>query len=183
MKILKINFRDFNAASLVNYRACQQHVGKPTLTAHQDNESVHASDFIASISFGREARFKWGTSKNDPHMNSLTLSDGDLVCFDRMVWHSVEIIGVTTKEWVRTNITLRAFNLPWYTNPHDPKHQVRHARSQNNSERVMISTSTEIRKIGKPTQQLPARQGEGKSLTGGKRHSKDQGRPSSSSTK
>ncbi len=84
MKVLKIIFRDFNAASLVNYRACQQHVGKPTLTAHQDDENVHACDFIASISFGRDARFKWGTSSNDPHMNSIILSDGDLVCFDRM---------------------------------------------------------------------------------------------------
>ena len=80
------------------------------LPVHQDNEREHANDAIVSMSFGSRATMV--IHRNDFNRSELFrfhLDDGDLLIFDRFLYHSIEEITGP-----RTNITFRSWKKEWY---------------------------------------------------------------------
>jgi hypothetical protein len=103
LQSLNLNPGGFTVANLSRYKQG----GK--LGYHADSEPQHAFDCVASASFGASAFFCFG-AKDDKHLNSIRLDDGDLLLFDRNTYHMVE--GV---EGPRLNLTFRSWNdLPYW---------------------------------------------------------------------
>lgn len=80
------------------------------LATHQDDETNHANDCIASVSFGAPATFTLG-KRNDPVHQAIRLEDGDLIFFDRNTPHSIRDV-----EGERLNFTFRTWNDVAYWN-------------------------------------------------------------------
>ena len=87
----------FNVATLTKYGE------KGKIPYHCDDEKEHVSDLILSLSIGASAQFIING-------HSLTLEDGDVVLFDRMLGHQVPKTDGT-----RFNVTFRRFKEPWWT--------------------------------------------------------------------
>ena len=102
-----ISFDRFNVATLSEYF---RGAGVGT---HQDDEKEQANDIIVSISFGKQAEFRWGPTKGGAKQ-SIRIGHGDLVIFDRNLWHEVPTQSNTGEDWNRLNVTFRIFNLKWY---------------------------------------------------------------------
>ena len=92
----------FNNATLTRYQA------GGTLPPHQDNEPEHINDMIISISWEGRAVMNFPRFKGDPCPDAIRLEDGDLLAFDRFLYH-----GICDVEESRTNATLRTWKEPW----------------------------------------------------------------------
>ena len=79
------------------------------LGLHRDDEP-HGSSLITSVSFGAEATFVMYPNGRGAPPIEVCLHHGDVVYFDRFVWHSVKDV-----KGKRVNITFRTWtDAPWW---------------------------------------------------------------------
>ena len=78
------------------------------LTVHQDDEKEHASDVIASVSFGSTNNMLFYKERSGKYCKKISLEHGDLLLFHRMEWHAVGTSKNLKKDF-RLNLTFRVF--------------------------------------------------------------------------
>ena len=78
------------------------------LSRHQDDEQCHAHNNIYSVSFGARNSMNFYHGKHGRAYNKLLLEDGDVLVFDRMIWHGIGTNKSLKNDW-RLNVTFRMF--------------------------------------------------------------------------